>query len=226
MATATKIGDVTSGFTANVSIACASGVAQGHGIVIVAIPNSNPVTSTFLFSDTGGNATYIKDGDHQGPQYNEKMFVFSAYATNAIAAGGHIGVNISNGASENWYLIAFDLSSFAISSWLDQIAFKANAFALSQSSGTTPSTMHAANIDIAFFFGSVASTTTWPSPWTGQDIALFSATRSLSIGWRQTSAVGAQSVSVTLSGSDNTDAGIVSYKQFTPSGVFLYQGLP
>lgn len=134
--------------------------------------------------------------------------------TSGIASSGTITVHDSTGASDASLWVAYDVSLFASSSWLDKTVTNAPAFGTSWSTGTTAATTNAHNINIGFWVVSATNALVSFSPTcTSLDTNLSGSSRFIFTCWNSTTTTGTQHVTMTAGTNDDPAAALVSYKQ-------------
>jgi hypothetical protein len=205
-----KIGSCGTSFVANCSITDTPGTPIGHGIVIFDATNAS--TSTFTITNSGTSNTYQTDISNFLSNSNT-ISVMSGYVAHAISASGTITISASNGASEDHAYIAYDVSLFASSSWLDQSATSATAFGTAWTSGTTSATTNANDVLFVGYCVSATNTISYTTGWTALDTALHTENRYLFTAWNYTTTTGTQSETATAGTADNPASLIVAYKQ-------------
>lgn len=204
-----KIASATQSGTTCV-ITAPNGVLLGHGIVPIswASGTTNGVTGTTT-DNAGTPNTYNKTDEFVGDTSdNVYQNMGSAYAATALSAGGTITITQSGGGC-----VAYDVTSFSPGTWLDKAVSNDNtSFAASQASGTTASTAHQPNVNIAAFASNVNAAVVWPSGWVQLDDITI-ASRTIHVGWQRVTSTGTQAVTITISAGDNTAAGLGSYME-------------
>lgn len=224
-ATVTFVGSActTNAFAASVNISVPNTLAAGGGVIIWTVTPSGS-TSNLTFTDTGGNtwrsgaSNYDITETYTGYTNIERFY--SEYLTNAISAGGHITVSLSNGTNEGWLLCAMYASVMASSSAFDVGGYINNTYGstnyTSAASGTgSATTTNATDLCVGALLGANSITSaTWAASYAALHFENPSSPSSfVALAWIATTATGLQRGNATLSGSDNSNGQIACYKQ-------------
>jgi hypothetical protein len=172
--------------------------AYGTTTAVTAIVDSS-LLNTWNFSD---NSTVdASDGNAQN--------LGSVYVGHAVASSGTVTMTVGVTSATCYVAVSSKLAS---SSWLNKTAN--NATGENGESGTTATTTTQPNINIAAFVdGTTLGTVAWPWPWQSLATGL-GQSRAGYFGWEETTALAAQSVTITAAGgSDNGDGLIGSYTE-------------
>lgn len=206
--TVTLIGSATQSIASCV-ITAPSGVAQGHLVLFGTVDNTASTVFVTAATDSASNTYNFKDAAALDVSDGVGAIIGSGYMANAIGAGGTITITQLAGGC-----IAYDVSTGASSTWLDQAASNDNSsFAAPQSSGTTAATVHQPNVNFSTFGGANGcAAATWPYPWI--NLTNFSnSSRCLYVYWEEVTATGAQNLTINIAAGDTTAATIGSYKE-------------
>ena len=195
------------------------GVGVGHGAVVVNWGSGTSNVPTAMTDSASPANTYnTTDATQSDAGDNVIVAISSGYMANAIAASGTITSTIAGGAC-----VAYDISTMASASWLDQTASNDNSYGTSQSSGTTSATANQPNVNIAAFAGaSPCPTVTWQFPWIPLS-SISTGSRCVMTGWKEVTTTGTQNATITISASDGMAAVIGSYKETGASATFVPQ---
>ncbi len=131
MATVTRIGTAQNYSTGSFSYTCPAGVAQGHGIVLIFF--ATPIAGSISAIIDSSSNSWQTDASQSDGNDNTIVIIASTYVATAIAASG----TISGTVNGNCTVIAYDVSSFASLSWVDQVVTNVNAVSTSVSIGPT-----------------------------------------------------------------------------------------
>lgn len=204
-----------SAFASTLVLTTSTGIPSGNGVVVLCIAPST-YTSTLTFTDSAGNTGYQEDLTFTGTGYTDFQNYYSDYVTTSIAASGSVTVHLSNGLSEDWHCWLFSIRPMLSSAWFDQSSTNSNAFGATQNPGTTAATANAKDACIPSFVGQSSGwgTLTWNSGYTQASAGtILSAGRYAGTGYKTLSAPGTQTMSLSITTSDNSNGAMACYKQ-------------
>jgi hypothetical protein len=204
-ATVSLIGHIYGSYTTSYAIPVgASGVAAGNGIVIIGTSDKIGAI-TFSVTDSSSN-TYQTDvvncDDYAG------VVLLSGRAGTALNNGHNITITPSTDG--HWTFFAYKIDSWETSNWFDQGASAYASYGSSWTVGPTGNTTNANDVVFVAFGNYGSAVPTFSSPYNA--LNSYTDLYSIRAAYKEVSATGAQSCTVSVSPNDSAVGGIAAYK--------------